>query len=104
MRGASEKLIGSATSSDRGGNIKRFDGPRASLGSRPGPRHPPAAVRAEIPHRVPLQIVSASAQPPDGEGWLHEVKHDGHRLLAIVAGGDRKLISRNGHDRVHLFR
>jgi bifunctional non-homologous end joining protein LigD len=65
---------------------------------------PPAAVRTEIPHRVPLQIVSPSAQPPDGEGWLHEVKHDGHRLLAIVTGSELKLISRNGHDRTHLFR
>jgi ATP-dependent DNA ligase len=32
-----------------------------------------------------LQIVSPSAQPPEGEGWLHEVKHDGHRLLASAA-------------------
>jgi bifunctional non-homologous end joining protein LigD len=48
---------------------------------------PPAAVRAEIPRRVPLQIVSPSAEPPYGDSWLHEVKHDGHRLLAIVAGG-----------------
>ena len=65
---------------------------------------PPAAVRAEIPHRVPPQIVSPSAQPPDGTGWLHEVKHDGHRLLVIVAGDGLRLISRNGHDRTPLFR
>ena len=65
---------------------------------------PPEAVRSEIPHRVPLQIVSPSADPPDGAGWVHEVKHDGHRLLAIVNGDDLKLISRNGHDRTHLFR
>jgi bifunctional non-homologous end joining protein LigD len=48
--------------------------------------------------------VSPSAEPPAGQGWLHEVKHDGHRLLAIVSGDDLKLISRNGHDRTHLFR
>ena len=65
---------------------------------------PPAAVPTEIPRRVPLDIVSPSAEPPDGDGWLHEVKHDGHRLLAIVAGDDLKLISRNGHDRTQLFR
>jgi hypothetical protein len=34
---------------------------------------PPAAVRAEIA-RLPFQIVAPSAQPPDGDGWLHEVK------------------------------
>jgi ATP-dependent DNA ligase len=65
---------------------------------------PSAAVPAEIQRPLPFQIVSPSAQPPDGEGWLHEVKHDGHRLLAIVSGDDLKLISRNGHDRTALFR
>ena len=33
------------------------------------------------------QIVSPAAAPPEGEGWLHEIKHDGHRLVAIIAGG-----------------
>ena len=65
---------------------------------------PPAAVPAEIPRRIPLHIVSSCAEPPEGDGWLHEVKHDGHRLLAIVAGDDLKLISRNGYDRTELFR
>jgi bifunctional non-homologous end joining protein LigD len=64
---------------------------------------PPAAVRAEIPRPLRLQIVSPGAEPPDGEGWLHEVKHVGHRLLAVVAGGGLQLISRNGHDRSSLF-
>jgi bifunctional non-homologous end joining protein LigD len=65
---------------------------------------PPAAARAEIPRLLRLQIVSPSAQPPDGAGWLHEVKHDAHRLLAIISGSGITLISRNGHDRTALFR
>jgi ATP-dependent DNA ligase len=48
--------------------------------------------------------VTPNPTPPDGEGWLHEIKHDGHRLLAIVSAGEVKLISRNGHDRIALFR
>jgi ATP-dependent DNA ligase len=56
------------------------------------------------PYRLPFQIVTSCPAPPDGEGWLHEIKHDGHRLLAIVDGDDLKLISRNGHDRTPLFR
>jgi hypothetical protein len=34
----------------------------------------------------------------------YEVKQNCHRLLASVSGGDLQLISRNGHDRIHLFR
>src|SRR5437763_3482723 len=66
---------------------------------------PSSAVPANLPSDIRLQIVSACARPPDGDGWLHEVKHDGHRLVAIIAGrGSLKLLSRNGHDRTPLFR
>ena len=50
-------------------------------------------------------IVSPTAEPPAGHGWLHEIKHDGHRLLAITDGrGSLTLRSRNGYDRTNLFR
>jgi bifunctional non-homologous end joining protein LigD len=64
---------------------------------------PSAAVPAEIPRPVRLQIVAPSTAPPDGDGWLHEVKYDGHRLLAIIRSNKLHLLSRNGHDRTQLF-
>ena len=63
---------------------------------------PPAATPADLSGEVRLQIVSHAAEPPTG-GWLHEVKHDGHRLVATIAGERLKLISRNGYDRTELF-
>jgi ATP-dependent DNA ligase len=42
---------------------------------------PAAAVPADLPRDVRLQIVTPRAEPPDGGGWLHEIKHDGHRLV-----------------------
>src|SRR5260221_10923379 len=66
---------------------------------------PPSAIPAGIiPSAVRLQVVSPSADVPDGEDWLHEIKHDGHRLVAIVKPDTLKLISRNGYDRTALFR
>ena len=50
----------------------------------------PTGRLAELPQRIHPQIVAPSAEPPAGDGWLHEVKHDGHRLVAIVAGNDLK--------------
>jgi bifunctional non-homologous end joining protein LigD len=67
-------------------------------------RFPRAAIAAEVPRHVRLQIVTPSAEPPAGEGWLHEIKHDGHRLVAIVNGEALTLLSRNGRDRTALFR
>ena len=65
---------------------------------------PPAAIPADLPGEVRLQIVSSCAEPPVRGGWLHEVKHDGHRLVAIAAGERLKLVSRNGYDRTDQFR
>jgi ATP-dependent DNA ligase len=27
-------------------------------------------------------LPSPAARPPSGEGWLHEIKHDGFRIMA----------------------
>jgi bifunctional non-homologous end joining protein LigD len=35
---------------------------------------------------------------PDGDGWLHELKHDGFRILAFKDGERVRLWSRNGRD------
>jgi hypothetical protein len=64
---------------------------------------PAGAVPAELPARIPLQVVTSTNEPPDGKGWLHEIKHDGHRLVAIIADGAVKLLSRNARDRTELF-
>jgi bifunctional non-homologous end joining protein LigD len=64
-----------------------------------------AAVRTPLPTTLRLQIVTPTAGPPDGDGWLHEIKHDGHRLIAIATSrGQLKLLSRNGNDRTPMFR
>ena len=59
---------------------------------------PAAATLAELPGEIRLQIVSHCTEPPARSGWLHEIKHDGHRLVAIIAGERLKLVSRNGYD------
>ena len=43
------------------------------------------------------------AKPPTGSGWLHEVKHDGFRLLALKDGGRVRLWSRRGADFTDRF-
>jgi bifunctional non-homologous end joining protein LigD len=65
---------------------------------------PPTAVPSDLSGRIRLAIVSSTERPPEGLGWLHEIKHDGHRLAAILdSSGGLKLISRKGNDRT-LFR
>src|SRR5215211_758913 len=35
---------------------------------------------------------------PAGPDWLHEIKHDGYRLIVQREGGRVRLFTRNGHD------
>jgi bifunctional non-homologous end joining protein LigD len=35
-------------------------------------------------------------RPPAGDGWIHEIKHDGFRILAHRQGQASRLMSRNG--------
>jgi bifunctional non-homologous end joining protein LigD len=42
-------------------------------------------------------------RPPTGSGWIHEIKHDGFRILAHRQGGAIRLKSRNGHDLANRF-
>jgi bifunctional non-homologous end joining protein LigD len=35
---------------------------------------------------------------PAGDGWLHEIKYDGYRMVCRIDGGAVKIFSRNGKD------
>jgi bifunctional non-homologous end joining protein LigD len=43
-------------------------------------------------------LPSPAGKPPAGEGWLHEIKHDGFRMLVRRDAAGVRLFTRNGHD------
>jgi bifunctional non-homologous end joining protein LigD len=43
-------------------------------------------------------LPSRAKAPPSGPGWLHEIKHDGFRILARRDSAGVRLITRNGND------
>src|SRR5262245_28059987 len=45
-----------------------------------------------------VQLATLVDQPPQGEGWLHEIKFDGYRLLGFSIRGAGCLRTRNGKD------
>ena len=55
---------------------------------------PSAAFKADFKP----QLATLVATPPEGEGWIHEIKFDGYRFLAYKQGAQVTLISRNGRD------
>ena len=43
------------------------------------------------------------AHPPDGEGWLYEIKADGYRAQLHLNSGEAKVYSRTGLDWTHKY-
>ena len=43
-------------------------------------------------------LPSPAERPPSGNGWLHEIKHDGFRIMARRDATGVRLISRHGND------
>jgi len=51
-----------------------------------------------LPETVSLQLATLVSEPPQGDEWIFEIKLDGYRIQASVAGGETQLITRNGKD------
>jgi bifunctional non-homologous end joining protein LigD len=63
-----------------------------------------AAESAHGPRRYQPMLAASSDTVPEGDGWLYEPKWDGFRAIAVVAGGEVTLTSRNGNDLTERFR
>src|SRR5438552_9049345 len=48
-------------------------------------------------------LPSAAKAPPSGPDWLHEIKHDGFRILARRDSAGVRLITRAGNEFSHRF-
>jgi bifunctional non-homologous end joining protein LigD len=73
---------------------------RATRTTRPPlePDAAPGARQAALPAAPRPQLATLVNRPPDGEGWLHEAKLDGYRLLCRIDGGAVALLTRRGND------
>jgi len=65
------------------------------------------SVTGELRRRLPSDrslrpfepcLPRTAKQPPTGPGWIHEIKHDGFRILARRDGNGVRLFTRNGYN------
>src|SRR3954468_24091588 len=47
---------------------------------------------------VDFQLPTLSDAPPEGDGWFHEIKHDGYRTQLIVERGKARALTRRAFD------
>ena len=58
-------------------------------------RHPSSFIEPCLPSRA--------ERPPSGRLWVHEIKHDGYRLMVRRDGARVRCFTRNGHDWTDRF-
>ncbi len=64
------------------------------------------SVQRELRRRLrrdELCMPRLAKQPPSGPDWIHEIKHDGFRILARRDAAGVQLITRNGYDFADRF-
>jgi ATP-dependent DNA ligase len=61
--------------------------------------------RHRVQAAIPLQpcLPRRALTPPSGRDWVHEIKHDGFRILARRQGDRVRLLTRNGYDFTSRF-
>ncbi len=67
------------------------------------PKKIPGARKAAMPEFLPPQLATLVKEPPTGEGWLHELKFDGYRMICHLNRGKARFWSRNGKDWTEKF-
>jgi len=55
--------------------------------------------RGFVPPCLPVKAL----EPPSSETWLHEIKHNGFRVIARKDGNRMRLYSRPGNDLTYRF-
>ena len=97
----------SAAANVRAGAIRPADATpaRAAKAARPAATAksikvaaPEGARRARLPATLAPMLATLVKATPTGEGWVHEIKYDGYRMLARVEGGKARIYSRSGKD------
>ncbi|HEX7718624.1 MAG TPA: DNA ligase D, partial [Woeseiaceae bacterium] len=63
----------------------------------------PRARQTRPPRRLKPQLATLVDAVPAGPEWLHEIKFDGYRIIALLENGSVKLWSRNGKNWTRRF-
>ena len=57
-----------------------------------------------FPKNVYPQLATLVDKPPSGPEWLHEIKFDGYRILAVKQNNQTRLMTRNNNDWTNKFK
>lgn len=75
---------------------------KAASRAKRSPRRDSESILLLPAFRAP-QLATLQDRVPKGNGWLFEMKYDGYRATAAIAGDQVRIYTRNGHDWTRQF-
>ena len=63
---------------------------------RAAQRAPAIGKPAPMPAKVEVELATLVREPPSGDGFIHELKFDGYRVLVRIEAGNVQLLTRGG--------
>lgn len=76
---------------------------KATPAKKRSPRKDSESTPLILPAFRPPQLATLERKVPTGDSWLFEIKFDGYRMQAAIAGDQVRLYTRNGHDWTKQF-
>jgi bifunctional non-homologous end joining protein LigD len=81
---------------------------KARKAAKKSPAKPKKRKRAKAagdppPRFIAPQLATLVTEPPNGDGWIHEIKFDGYRALCRISNGKVKLLTRSNNDWTKKF-
>jgi len=104
-----EDILKEAPESVKSGlTVEEVGAGKTAKGGKPEVWHSnkPASAKAKTGKRLDFiepQLATLEKEAPAGKDWLHEVKFDGYRMQAQIAGTDMRLLTRTGLDWTEKF-
>ncbi|MEX2534924.1 MAG: DNA ligase D [Trueperaceae bacterium] len=105
--------LGTANGEDRsvatGRTMKQIASDRDAIWREglPDPKALPGSRKGRLSNEPRPQLATLVDEAPQGSGWIHEIKFDGYRIMALLEGGKGgprvRLSSRNGKDWTDRF-
>ncbi len=102
--GLTEKFTTSVeTGRDLEGIAKGLKSRRKAARAEPATKVWAGGKAVALPEFRPPQLATLEDEVPQGDGWLFEVKYDGYRAIAAIAGPEVRLYTRNANDWTEQF-